>query len=386
MIQKTGRMHPVGSLTALGDAVALIDELKVTPLPPVRTDLIHALGKVSYSQYANAKPVPRFPRATFDGYALRSSDTVNASSINPVSLKVIGVSKPGSPFLGNVGPLEAVEILTGGLVPNGADAVVMVEKTLKNHRKLLVSEPVNPGACMDPVGADIETDHIIIRAGEQIGLGHVMALASQGVVSIAIAPSPKVLLVPTGDEIKEPGSRLSGSQIYDSNTPALTSLLEKWGCRVYLHKPLRDRPELFEGLLRKASRYDLVVFTGGSSAGSEDYLEESVAKVGRVLVHGVAINPGRPTLVGMAAGVPVVGVPGHPSSSMAVGYMVLKPVLERIIGFRIPETVLELSLGVDVELDRHMTYFRPAKLVDGHVYPTYRGSSMISSFLGAQGY
>lgn len=379
-------MRPVGSLTPLNQVYKVIDRFPKKVFRSVSVPVESAVGRICAKDLRATLDVPRFRRATFDGYAIRSKDVAGATSVEPVVLKLVGVSKPGQPFTGGIGPGEAVEIYTGSSVPRGADCVAMVEKTEPVGGSVRVKEPVQPGECFDEPGCDVRKGDVLVLKGESVRFYHLPLLCSQGYAKVPVQPLLKVLLVPTGNEVRKPGSAVRESQIYDSSSAAIAYTLGLWGCRTRVLGPVADDYSKLLKVLDGCSNYDLVLLIGGSSAGAEDLVAEALGERGEVIVHGVAVNPGRPSLIGEVSGTPVIGLPGHPASSLAVTFMIVRRVVEHLLGVQLHQTKVDLRLSQGLVADRHMTYFRTVKLVEGEVGVVYRGSSMLSSFAGADGY
>jgi molybdopterin molybdotransferase len=386
-VDKLGGMHPVTELMGYDEFLkTLVSTVKVGG--SVETvKLAHAAGRVSASDVLATVDVPNFRRAAFDGYAVRSADTQGATRDSPVKLRLVGVSKPGNAKNSRVAQGEAVKIFTGGAVPEGADAVVMVESTELSGSEVYVFSGVRPGSCVDDAGSDIKKGQLLVKASSTIKPTDLPILASQGYASLRVRSRPRVFIVPTGNEIKPLGSKLREGEIYDSNSIGVAALLTGFGARVTLSKPVKDDLRRVASALRRSAGFDLTVFIGGSSAGAEDYVAQAVGNQGKVLVHGLALSPGRPTLLGQTKHAFVVGLPGHPASSMAVSFMVLRPLISVLLGRPVDTVKVEATLGSQLEEAKpNFTYFRTVRLDDGKAVVAYKTSSAVSSFLGADGY
>ncbi|MEM0120175.1 MAG: molybdopterin molybdotransferase MoeA [Thermoprotei archaeon] len=382
-----GGMHPVSKLL---DYEEFMDALR-RAIRPKRTvekvGLMEAVGRVCASDVLALSDMPPFWRATFDGYAVRAEDTRGANREVPAKLRVIGTSKPGVPVKVRVHRGEAVRVFTGGEIPEGADAVVLVENTELVGQIVKVHTEVKPSANLNAAGSDIRKGEVLIRAGTIVRPTDISLAASQGFKEIGVYQKPSVLIIPTGNEVKPVGSKLRYGEIYDSNSHGVAALLKEAGGAVEISKPLKDDVDLIEATVRKVTAYDLVVFIGGSSAGAEDYVSMAVSKLGKVLAHGVRLSPGRPTLFGKVGETFVVGLPGHPASSLAVTIMVLNPLMMWLTGRPKTYRTVEAVLDSDITgVEEGFTYFRTVRLEDGIAKLVYRSSSMYSSFLGADGY
>lgn len=382
-----GGMHPVSKLMDYEDFMEALRKAIRPKRAVEKLGLMDAVGRVCASDVIAKSDMPPFWRATFDGYAVRAEDTRGANREVPAKLRVIDTSKPGSPLKVKVHRGEAVRVFTGGEIPEGADSVVPVENTELVGALVKVYVEVKPSANIDAAGSDIRKGEVLIRAGTVVRPTDISLAACQGYKDISVYQRPSVLIIPTGNEVKPVGSKLRYGEIYDSNSHGVAALLREAGGEVEISKPLKDDLDLIEATVRKVTSYDLVVFIGGSSAGAEDYVSVAVSKLGKVLAHGVRLSPGRPTLFGRVGETFVVGLPGHPASSLAVTIMVLKPLMMWLTGR--PKTYRTVEAVLDSEItgvEKGFTYFRTVKLEDGVAKVVYRSSSMYSSFLGADGY
>lgn len=382
-----GGMHPISQLIDYQEFMERVRKAVTQKRTVEKVKLVDALGRVCASDVVAKTDMPPFPRATFDGYAVRSEDTKGAGWETPVELRLVGTSKPGSPIKLRVGRGEAVRVFTGGEIPEGADSVVLVEHTELVDGTVRVYAEVKPGSHMDQAGSDMRRGQVLVKAGSILKPAHILLAASQGYAEIAVYKRPKVLVAPTGNELRPVGVKLKPGEIYDSNSHAVAALLKEAGGDVKTRTPLKDDPEIIEAAMRRAAGYDLAVFIGGSSAGAEDYVSATLSKLGKVIAHGVKLSPGRPTLLGVVGKTLVVGLPGHPTSSLAVTIMVLKPIMEWLTGIPQSHRTVEATFGSEITgVEEGFTYFRTVKLEDGVARLVYRSSSAYSSFLDADGY
>ncbi|PSO04715.1 hypothetical protein B9Q13_03780 [Candidatus Marsarchaeota G2 archaeon ECH_B_SAG-G16] len=386
-MDRLGGMHPVTQLTDYEEVLKLVAQRVQRVERVEKVGLSEACGRVSALDVFAKAHIPPFTRATFDGYALRWEDTIGASKAKPVSLKLVGTSKPAKPFRGFVHNKEAVRIFTGAPLPRGADSVVIVENTELQASTLKVYQEVKKGSNLDLEGSDIQKGETLLKKGEVIKPHHLSLLASQGYASVKVI-GVRALVIPTGNEVKPVGTKLKMGEIYDSNSFSVTSLLEQMGVHVKRVRPLPDDPQRTQEVLERASqKFELVIFMGGSSAGAEDFVPKAVRSLGEIFVHGVAISPGRPTLIGRVGKAVVVGLPGHSVSSFATTIMIIKPIVRAMYqGALFEECVVEAKLGHSLELEERLTYFRTVKLENGFAQVVYKSSSTLRSVLGAHGY
>lgn len=309
--------------------------------PPVRSERVPAAeapGRVLAEDVVAAEDLPAFDRSTVDGYAVRAADTFGASEGLPSYLKVVGEVVMGRPATVPVGPGEAVWIPTGGMLPPGADAVVMVEETETVDEGLIeVKRPVGPGDNVLRRGEDVAAGRVALERGRRLTPPDLGLLAALGRTHVEVAAPPAVAIVSTGDEIVPPERRPQPGQVRDVNAATLSAMVEEEGGRPI---PLGVVPDAFEplvGALRQAWRLaDVVLVSGGSSVGPRDLVARAIGELGPpgVVVHGVAMKPGKPTLLAVADGKPVVGLPGHPTTVMIVFHVFVRPILWALLGRR----------------------------------------------------
>ena len=259
--------------------------------------LLACAGRVLAEDICAAVSVPSFARSAMDGFALRGEDSFGASDYDPIRLKVLGQSLPGRPFCGRVGVGEAVRIMTGAPLPEGADAVAMAEVCREQAGRVAITEPVAPHKNVGAIGEDIRAGEIVLLAGRRLRAQDAGLLASIGVARVACRRRPRVQLVITGDELLPPGAMPSGARIVDSNSVVLRALIARDGGVTRDCAPLPDRRDVIR-LALESSDADVILISGGSSVGIEDHAPGLVAELGTLDFHGVAMRPSSPTGVG----------------------------------------------------------------------------------------
>ncbi len=299
--------------------------------------LERALDRVCAADIRAAEDLPPFHRSTVDGYAVRSQDLLHASPRAPVALRVVGSVRMGEVSELRVERGQCARVPTGGAVPLGADAVVMQEHTRTEGQAVHVFRPVAPGENVLHQGEDARRDEVVIRRGTRLRPQELGLLAGLGVVDIPCYLPPRVAVFSTGDELVPPDCQPRPGQVRDMNAYTLTAQVTRLGGVPRFGGILPDQAAVVEGALRDAMRTaDVVLASGGSSVGALDVLGEVVPRLGQpgVVVHGVAIKPGKPTLLAVCDGKAVVGLPGHPVSAMVVFDVLVRPVLEAMLGVR----------------------------------------------------
>jgi molybdenum cofactor synthesis domain-containing protein len=361
-------------------------------VPIARTEevrLASALGRVPARALRATAPVPRFDRASWDGYAVRSADTLRAGIRHPVELGIVGEVFAEQSYPRRLRAGEAVAIATGGAVPRGADAVEIFEEVDVRGRSVRLRAPVRRGARIAPAGDDFGRGELLVRPGVPLGPAELAAAAAGGYDRLRVYERPVVSIVPNGNELRLPGGRLGPGMIYESNNAALSAVVTACGGLPRPVAPVRDDPGEIEAALRSALRSsDLVLATGGSSVGEHDHLPHVFGRLGRTLFHGVAVRPGKPTLAATSGGKLLVGLPGHPTSCLLNMHWLMLPVLRRLAGLPGPgwtETTAHLTAPALAPTPGFTTVV-PLRLRGSSATPTFHGSPAISSLREAGAY
>lgn len=321
----------------------------VRSLPARHVPLADAEGCLLMGAVSARHPLPPFDASAMDGYAVRADDVREAGVAHPVRLRVIASAPAGHPVGAVVGAGEAVRILTGGQLPAGADAVVAVESTDGGRQVVAVREPVGPGRHVRRAGEDLAQGAHVLQPGRVVGPGQVAAAAAAGHATLLVVPRPRVVVVSTGDELVAPGNPLAPGQLPDSNGAGLAAAVRLAGGQATARR-CGDDPWLFRRLLAQAATTaDLVLTTGGISAGEENDVVKAALTGGSVQFASVAMQPGSPQAAGTVDGVPFVGLPGNPVSALVSFAVFVRPLLRCLRGLdpaAAPGTV-ELAAPVD---------------------------------------
>ena len=380
-----------GRLATLGELFDLLND-HLPELEVERTSIRDAAGRVLAKEVVADIDVPHFAKAAMDGYAVVASDTFTASDASPTPLEVIASVMPGDRSEVEVTSGRCVEIGTGAPMPEGANAVVMVEYTEVGHdRETLVRKGVAPGENIVPVGSDIAKGTAVLGAGTRLEPRHLGVLAAIGVSDVELVRKPRVALLSTGPEIVEAGGELAPGQIFDINTHTLRAALVDDGAEVIELGIVPDvLDQLKSALERGLDAADLVMLSGGSSLGGGDLVTEAFSGLGELLIHGVAVKPGKPVVVGRTkhkeATKLMVGLPGYPMSALSDYYIFIQPFLRRAMG------TPSLTRHIQAELSRkHPSTvgryeFLPVQLEKGTAIPLTKGSSSISALAYADGF
>ena len=370
------------------DVLAWLDD-RPTPVRAQEVAWSEARGRVLVDALVSTVDVPAFRRAAMDGWAVRGEDTFGAGPREGVTLRVIGAAYPGTMPEGVVRRGEAMRIMTGAPVPEGADAVLPAELGEEHEDVVTVHEAVAPKRHVAPVGEDVSRGTLVLPAGRALRPQDLGVAASIGRGHLRVRERPRVGLIVTGDELLAPGCEPRGVQIVDANTPMLAALVARDGATLTdTHHVRDDRQALTECLLR-APQPDVWLVTGGSSVGEEDHAPLVLAEKGTLAIHGIAMRPAAPTGVGTLGEATVFLLPGNPVSCLAA-YDLLAGRLIRRLGGRdpslpYPQVRGPLTHKVASVLGR-VDYLR-VTMKDGAITPLMaRGASILSSTTRADGF
>jgi molybdopterin molybdotransferase len=387
------------------------------------TDIVHALSRFTAADTFAPHPLPDFPRTTVDGYAVRARDTFGASDTLPAYLTLIGEVPMGDTPSFEVGAGQCALIHTGGMLPNGADAVVMVEYTqsvgmgLPDVRAGLsgyIEESVDSGRPAPTaeietfksvadgenvirIGEDVAQNQLVIPKGTQLRPAEIGGLMALGFTSINVARKPRVGLISTGDEVIDPSQTPRPGQVRDINSYTLGALVEKTGGMAIRYGIFSDQFQALQEAAAKAlSECDMLIITAGSSASTRDMTAEVIRTLGEpgVLVHGINTRPGKPTILGVCSGKAVIGLPGNPVSALVNGYLFVVPVIEKLLGaLPKPKATVMAKLTVNLPSQAGREDWQPVKLIATHstqqatyeAHPIFGKSNLIFTLASADG-
>ncbi len=373
-------------LEALPEIPSLKEESLQTP---------EALGRVLAQPVTAEDPLPPFPRSTVDGYALRAADTYGASPSLPAYLFCVGEISMGAIANLEIKPTQAVSIHTGGMIPPGADAVVMIENTQTvKEGEIEVLKPVAAGENILQKGEDVQSGEVVLPAGRRLRPQEIGGLMALGVTEVHVVCKPRVGILSTGDEIIPPWETPQPGQIRDVNSYTLSALVIKAG-----GIPIRRGivPDQFETLLEATEKAhqedDIVIITAGSSVSAHDQTAEVIQRLGSpgVLVHGVSIRPGKPTILAVAEGVPLIGLPGNPVSALVVAGLFVVPVIRRMLSIEEREypSQLQARLTLNISSETGREDYLPVKLIQieegWSAEPVFGRSNLIFTLVRADG-
>ncbi|RLF45103.1 MAG: molybdenum cofactor biosynthesis protein [Thermoplasmata archaeon] len=379
-------MKPFHRLISFEEAKKIIMENTKEIERIEEVDILEAVERVLAIDIHATFNVPGFKRAAMDGYAVKAEDTFNASLTNPKKLKLVGKIFAGEKSDKRIGEGECMQIATGAALPQGSDAVVMVEDTERHGNYIAIHKPVYPGANVSQPDEDIKKGCKILGKGEILNPPKIGVLAALGIRKVKVYEKPKVEIFPTGKEVVELGKRLEEGKIYDINSYTLASLLKKAGSEARINKIVDDDKKDIEEAIEKAKNADYVIFSGGSSVGEKDILADVIEKKGKLLFHGIAVKPGKPTICGVIGNAIVLGMPGYPTSCLTNAYVLLLPSIKKMarLPFEIKRQEVTLAKSIASTIGRYQIY--PVKVKEGKAYPAFKESGAITSMSMADGY
>src|SRR5574337_324765 len=380
-------MKPMKALLDLEEGMRIVMD---AAQPIERTEHViplEAVGRVLAEEICASMDVPPFARAAMDGYAVRAEDTFGAGNFSPRILELIEVIHAGESARLSIRPGSCIQVATGAPMPEGADAVVMVEDTELDGAKVRVYKPVYPQQHASPMGEDIKAGSCVLQRGVRLDPSKIGVLAALGLQKVAIYQKPQVAVIPSGNEILTPGDVLTPGKIYDINSYTLSALISENGGLPRIFPIMKDTLESVISTIREALAHDLIVLSGGSSVGERDMMVEAVQRMGEIKFHGIAVKPGKPTLCGIVEGHLLLGMPGYPTSCLTNGYGILAPALRKMARLgrhALASVKAPMARRYTSTIGRHQ--YLPVRLDGGEVVPVFKESGAITSMADAEGY
>jgi molybdopterin molybdotransferase len=355
----------------------------------------NGLGRVLAEDVEAPHPLPPFARSTVDGYAVQAGDTHGASPALPAYLSIVGEILMGTSADLQINPGETAIVHTGGMIPAGADAVIMLEDTQKvPEDELEILKAVAVGENILVEGEDVKAGEIVLRSGTPLRSQEIGGLMALGYTKIEVARRPRVAILSTGDEVVPPSQVPDQGQVRDINSYTLSALVQRAGGVPVRYGVIADnRSALEAAALAAFEAEDLVLVTAGSSVSARDITVEILGGLGEpgVLIHGLAIKPGKPTILAIAGNKPLIGLPGNPVSALVVAGLILPPILRRWLGMTVenwkPQIPARLTVNLASQAGRED--YQPVRLIssdDGLLAePVYGRSNLIFTLIRADG-
>lgn len=350
--------------------------------------LTDAIGRFTASDLVADTHIPDFDRSTVDGFAVISRDLVGCSESIPAILRKIGATKMGETPKDTVVSGQCYYVPTGGALPKGADAMVMIEYVEDFGKdEFAFVKPVAPGANMIFRGEDLTPGDLILPAGKQLNAADIGTLAAMGRMEVEVFASPVIGIISTGDELVPPEADLKPGQIRDVNTPMLSAAVQHLGAKVIKTQIIPDRYDLLQQTIKDLlPEVDLLLVSGGTSVGERDNLPLILEELGQIFVHGIAIKPGKPTIVGEIEGKPVFGLPGNPVAAFFMFTVLVKTLIFNLNASKFDQTTFEASLTRAVSSNHGREEVILVRLETDLADPVPSKSGLISSVSRANGY
>ncbi len=369
------------------DAIAtFLARISLSQRDVERVPLDDAHGRVLAQAIDADSDYPSAPRSAMDGFAVRAADT-------PGRLHVLGDVRMGAAWPAAVASGTAVRIPTGGVVPDGADAVVPVEDTILEGTSVGISDGVAAGENINERASDMRAGEAILDAGTRITAPHAGLLATLGIVNVPVYKRPRIAVLSSGDELVAPDAVPVPGQVRDSNRFAIAATVRALGAEAVHVPSASDEPGALERALRDAlANADAAILTGGSSVGERDRTPSAIASLGApgVIVHGVRVKPGKPTVLAAIGAQPVIGLPGNPTSAVIILQAIVRPVIDAMTGARYRPATVEARLDVPVSSRRGWTWYVPVAVKNEGsepvAHPLPLRSSTVSIIARADGY
>ncbi|KEI98057.1 gephyrin-like molybdotransferase Glp [Clostridium botulinum] len=383
------------NVVSIKEAKDLIEKnFNVKPIKE-EVELLNSIDRVIYEDIVSQINVPNFRRSTVDGYAVNSKDIAGASESMPAMMNYKGEVLMGKiPEVNMNFPGDCVYVPTGGMIPEGSDSVVMVEYTERVHEDtVLINKATAYGEKVVEIGEDIAKEEVIIKKGERLRPYEIGVLSSLGITKVPVCRKPKVAIISTGDEIVDPNKELKLGQIRDINSYLLQASIIEDGAIPINYGIIRDDFNLLKNTVEKAIEdTDIVLISGGSSVGKKDVTIDVINSLGDpgVFVHGIAIKPGKPTIIGKAKDKIVFGLPGHPLSAAIVYKIIAKHYIDKIAGAKEEVFPIICKFNINYHSAKGREEYLPVTLnwQENEIIasPIFSKSGLISGFSKAYGF
>jgi molybdopterin molybdotransferase len=349
--------------------------------------LIEALHRILAEDVLADVDIPGFTRSVVDGYAVRSADTTGSSDTLPSILPLRGRVSMGASAGTHIQPGECIYVPTGGILPEGADAVVMIEHVEQIGKEILVKKPVAHGENVLFFNEDFSSGDVVCTRGRRLSPQDIGVLAAAGCVQVPVVRIPKVGILSTGNELVPVNVRPLPGQVRDVNSFVVASFVREQGCAPILYGIVRDDREALRSAICKAtSECDAVLISGGSSKDDRDIVAAIIREEGAVLIHGIAISPGKPTIIGRYGNIPVIGLPGHPASAFIVLVAIIRYLFAGMTGDTDSGVrSVQATLGQNVSSSKGREDYVRVAVHDGIATPLFGKSGLLNTLVKSTG-
>ena len=375
------------NVVPVAEAVATV--IRISPEMAIETVPVEsAYGRILAAAVTADTDIPGFDRSVVDGYAVRAADTAGAGDAIPALLHcTVRITMGRQDEKAVVGPGSCAYIPTGGVLPAGANAVVMVEYTEEASDTVLVKKAVSHGENVLLHDEDFKKGETVFFAGRHITPQDAGVLAACGCATVTVAKKPIVGIISTGNELVPVTVVPGPGHVRDANASMLAASLTECGCIPRLYGIIPDERQAFESVLTRAlPECDVILLSGGSSKDDRDMTAAVIAAMGEVLVHGIAIAPGKPTIIGRIRGKPVFGLPGHPASAFVVLIAIVRPLIDRMLGLSRPlQRTERATLAVNIPSQRGREEYVRVSLKNGVATPLFGKSGLLNTLIRSNG-
>jgi molybdopterin molybdotransferase len=358
-------------------------ELFLNSFPPLSDievlPIVDGDGRIIAENITANIDVPHYRRAAMDGFAVIASETLGACASSPVMLRLANIIEKGT----------CVRVHTGSLMPEGADAVVMIEDTQFCGEMVQILAQSHPFKNVGAIGEDITKGELIQEHGHRLRPCDIAVLASQGIGTLKVFRKPVVVIIPTGEELVQREKRdLKPGEVYETNGLMASLYIKKWGCEVRSLKIVTDSPDLIKEAILSNLDADMVITSGGTSVGKRDYVPAVVDSIGKLLVHGVGISPGKPTALGIVKGKPVVCMPGYPVAGIIALFFFARSAVRKLGNIPDePDHIIRAVLSEKIYGRTGYKTFARVKLENGKaIHLATSGAGILSSVSKADGF
>ncbi|MFX1511584.1 MAG: gephyrin-like molybdotransferase Glp [Promethearchaeota archaeon] len=380
-----------GELLSVNRAQEILHSISIDFTEEEEISLDHSDNRFLSREIIAPIDVPHFQKSAMDGFAVRAEDLFGATYENPKKLRLIEVIHAGDIPQKTVETGTCSQIATGAPLPDGANAVLIVEHTEREEDLIITYTVVTPQQNVILIGSDVKKGTQLFQKGTRLNPRRLGILSALGIQKIWVWKKPLCAIISTGNEILDANQPLEPGKIYDINVRSLKHALWRDGCEVLDLGRVPDDPDLItETILKGANQANIVLVSGGSSVGEEDYVTKTIKAKGNLLAHGIATKPGKPTTIGTVMDKLIIGLPGHPMSALSIYYIFVREKILQIFGVKSQKIRIKAKLAEKVvsSLGRHQ--FLPVSLTWTEevplAHPIRKGSSAISGLALADGY
>ncbi len=350
--------------------------------------LDEALDRILAIDLTAGENIPNFTRSTVDGYAVKGSDIFGCTDAIPAILKLVGESVMGESMDIHLEKGQCVSVPTGGVIPQGADTVVMLEDAeVYGDGTIGIRKPCAPGTNLIFRGDDVQPGDLVYIKGKKIAAKDIGTLAAMGVAQVPVKKRPSIAIISSGDELVEAGRTLQLGQIRDVNGPMLSAFAAQCGAQPTFLGIIKDDKNLLEEAIKQHLHdCDILVLSGGTSAGVKDAIPDAILDLGALLVHGIAVKPGKPTVVGQIQNKPVFGLPGNPVAAYFMFLLLVKPLIASMLGISCSEQKRIFSISRAVSSNQGREDLVPVAIKGDMADPIIGKSGLITTLSAADGY